>query len=230
MLCFFDLQTDKAKQEFSLFAFGLYVHSSPGYSRQNLLYLVDHQYYKKVDKEHLRLFLGTIHFEREKDRQSFYLFYGLLFGYEQLGEGYFDVNFLWLRYLNTRDHLRMNFLPVYYYDRTSKETVHVIPPLLSYSSVTQDEVFQLGLLGLGYYRNYNRKEKEDTKAFLLGSVYYESSEKERGYKSRGSLWGVLWQEQSESETGYSKFSVLKILYSQTTINGETRHRIFGIRL
>ncbi len=228
---FIDWKTDREAKDFRLFLLGFYLYSSEEYSRQNFLYFVfDHQYHRSTDTDQLKLFLGLIHFESSPRHSKFNALFGVLAGYESRDDGYYDINFLWLRYLNNKEeHIKLNLIPFFYHDRTATENVYVIPPLLSYSMENEDRLLQLGGLGLLWYRNYDKRKEEETKAILLGSIYYEIRLKERGYKSRGSLWGVLWEYQTESVNDYSKLSIFKFIYSNTTVNGQTYSRIFGVK-
>ncbi|MBE7410562.1 MAG: hypothetical protein HS129_00620 [Leptospiraceae bacterium] len=227
-----DWKKDYEKNDLRLFFFGFYIYSSEEYSRQNFLYLIDHQSWRNTNTQKLKFFLGTIHFESAPNYRKFKVLFGLLAGYESRDtDGYYDINFLWLRYLNEREeHIKLNLIPFLYYDRTSTENLIVVPPLLYYSFENNDRLLQLGGLGVFWYRNYNKRKEEETKAILLGSIYYETRLKERGYKSKGSLWGILWEYQTETETDYSKFSIFKFLYSNTTTNGKNYNRIFGVKL
>ncbi|WP_425460683.1 LA_1737 family protein [Leptospira gomenensis] len=220
--------------EYSFFLMGLYRGRSSEYVRSNFLYLFDIKNSIREQKTELSLFLGVFHSEFEKDRTRWAVLGGVLAGYES-SPVMTDWNFLWIRYLNSPQERIQNFLPIYRYSETADSSSLLAPPILTYHSADKDGSLTLAGLGLLYYKNRSRIDREENTKILGGLAFFSESKAERGYRSMGSLGlpllgGLLWQYEFEDETGFEKFSLLKFVYSRTTHNGKTYNRIFGIKL
>ena len=226
----------KEKDATSRFILGLYLHSSPDYSRQNFLYLIDH--YRRDDPKypssHLGFALNTIAWDTTSSVSEFNLVWGALLSYKNYTTSLSDwsVNVLWFLYQVGNDQGRFYHYatPLWYYSGDARSYTLLIPPLLTY--MDSDREFgklQMGVLGALWYMNYKPQERFETFNILLGIPYYKVQRPERGYTGRGSLWGLLWEYETESETGFRKFSLLKFLYRRITIDGETYNQVLGIK-
>ena len=262
-------------ERWSAFAMGLYLRSSPTSSRQNFLYLFDHESYE--GHHSVDMALGAISFNNNEDHTRFKLLYGLAasarfssvdtsidyllwMGSVQNSPEEFHSRLLPLYYTTSTSSERSIYTPLFFYNRDEYATRFVSLPFyyrrteselsvmtmpLFYYNRSEDQrmflsvpwvdisssgsVFQLGLLGSAYYRNYNAAERTDRRMALLGILYNDVQRPERGYRSRGSLWGLLWEYETEEENRFTKFSLLKFAYSRRTeIDGSVHHRILGI--
>ncbi|MCB1325756.1 MAG: hypothetical protein H7A21_13475 [Spirochaetales bacterium] len=209
---------------------GLYLESAPEYSRQNLLYLLDHE--RQQDEDSFRLLLSSATLTHSAERTSFGLgILGLpvLAGLD-LEQGRHDANLLWAYDIAREDGHHNSFVPLWWYDREGPSMSWGSLPLLTFADSDAQTTFQLVGGGLVWYRNVDRAAAQETSRLLLGIAYENLRRPERGYHSTGSLWGLLWNYERESETGFRKFSLLKVLYSRTEYEGETHHRLLGLRL
>jgi len=210
---------------------GTYWHRSDNYSRQNLLFLFDHRYYKDSDTDSYGLALGLARYAVSPEVREFRLFYGMVADYKNyLNIPDYDFDFLWFIITARRNGERISnsFLPLYYYSSDKQSWSFLSPIGLTYLSRDSDGDFDLGLLGLVYYRNNKIYEKKDRRMWLLGSLWSEVKRPERGYHSMGMLWGILWSYETEKETGYEKFSILKGLYKQTRKDGRVKRKFFWV--
>lgn len=263
------------ENDWTAFAAGLYLRSSESYSRQNFLYLFDHENFN--GKHSVELAFRAFSLSQTEDYTRMRLLYGFLASGDFGAETSFKYLFSLGSYQNHPEEFHSRLLPLYYYTSTPAERSFYTPlflydrsedstrflslpfyykrtqgelsiltvPLFYYNRTGEERtflsipwvdvsdsgsVFQLGMLGTAYYRNYNASERTDRQMALMGIAYNEVQQPERGYRARGSLWGLLWNYETE-DTGFSKFSVLKIIYSRTVeIDGDIRHRILGITL
>ena len=103
-----------------------------------------------------------------------------------------------------------------------------MPLLLSYFSEDKSGDFDLGVLGLAYYRNSDSYTGRDRRMLLLGTLFNEVKKPERGYHEMGSLWGILWSYEKEEETGFRKFSILKGIYKWVEKDGEKDHSVLWV--
>lgn len=209
---------------------GLYLHSSPGYSRQNFLFLFDHE--RRPDYSKLNLLFGIVQYESTPEVSRMSVLFRILGGYEYRAPNQYNFNVLWYIQKRDGDRFHSSFLPLYWYSSSPGHTTLTLPLLLSYFDYEGANKFELVGLGLIWYRNYDAYKRTNTEHALLGTVYIGTDKPERGYRSRGSLWGFLWEKETEDETNYRKFSILKgAVYSRTTTaKGETYSRIFGVRI
>ncbi len=217
--------------EYSIFVLpGLYLHSSPGYSRQNFLFLFDHE--RRGDINKLNLLFGIVQYESSPEVSRMSVLFRILGGYDYRAPNQYNFNVLWYVQQRDGDHFKSIFLPFYWYSSSPGHTTLFIPFALSYFDYEGANKFELIGLGLIWYRNYDAFKRTNTEHALLGTLYYGRDLPERGYHSRGSLWGIIWEKESEDETNYRKFSILKgAVYSRTTTaKGDTYSRIFGVRI
>jgi len=212
---------------------GTYWHSSKKYERQNIYYLYDHKKYSYAghDRNEFSLLFGTVDYEKDRELRKFRMFWGALCNYKTYTNSP-DYEFNALIYLAGIEHEGKSFhhriLPLYSYSSYGdNEWSLLVPPVLSYFSESPEGDFDLGLLGLLYYRNENVKEGTDRRMWLLGTIYNEVKEPERGYHVRGSMWGGLWSYTTE-DNGFRKFSILKGLYKWVERDGEKKHTILWI--
>jgi len=210
---------------------GFNFYDSPQEKEENFLYIFRHYRAKNYEYEYYSLLFSLSKFEKHSDYNSFTILGGFLTDVEWHNRDRY--NFDALLYLASIEKYQQTFhtriIPLWYYNRSRDTTLLVIPPALTWNSEDYYGKFQLWVLGALWFRNYKSDEGKDLQALLLGIPYYKLQDPERGYESWGSLWGLLWQYEKESETGFSKFSLLKILYRRTVIDGEVTHRILGIR-
>ncbi|MBL8020075.1 MAG: hypothetical protein JNM27_10465 [Leptospirales bacterium] len=234
----------------SAFITGLYLTSSPTYSRQNFMYLLDHV--RSNDTHHYRALLGAVHLESAPQYSESDLLYGSLVNVRSNpADSEFDLDYL--LYLGSvernKTYLHHRLLPAYWYESEPGLTFLVTPlgyykndtnnnifrtmlpivPVVWYHSDVGQDTFQLGLLGTAWYRNFESAERSDRFMLLGGILYNEVQRPERGYRSRGSLWGLIWDYETESN-GFSKFSILKFVYSRTSDEDGVRTRILGISI
>lgn len=263
-----------SSENWSAFAMGLYLRSSKTSSRQNFLYLFDHENYE--GNRSVEMAFGAVSFQNSEDHFRFKLLYGLAasarfsavdssvdyllwLGSVQKNPEEFHSRLLPLYYITASPDEKAIYTPLFlynssesvtrfrslpfYYERTESELSVLTVPLFYYNRSAEQRMFlsipwvdvsstgslfQLGLLGTAYYRNFNAAERTDRRMALLGVLYNDVQRPDRGYRARGSLWGLLWDYETEQETGFSKFSVLKFAYSRTEIDGAVHHRILGI--
>lgn len=262
------------EERWSAFAAGLYLRSSAESSRQNLLYLLDHE--RNGESHSFNLAFSAVTFDWRRSGVSFSLLYGLgarasftsdtsadyllWLGSWQNSDREFHTRLLPLYYYTSTESEKSLYTPLFLYERSPDRTKFLSLPFYYYRSESElslvtvplfyynrtaekrmfvslpwvdieegGNLFQLGLLGSAYYRNYNAAERSDRRMALMGVLYNEVQRPERGYRARGSLWGLLWDYETE-DTGFRKLSVLKFLYSRTEIDGTVRQRIFGISI
>ncbi|MCP4727731.1 MAG: hypothetical protein GY863_22010, partial [bacterium] len=221
----------RSPKESTTLILGTYWHSSESYERQNILYLYDHKRYNKYDEDSYRFLLGTIHYETSPEVTEWDMLFGLLVDYKGYNNTH-NYKFEFLKYISTwkrdDDYFQNSILPLWYYKEDSDSWSLLSPIGLSYLSEDQSGDFDLGLLGVLYYRNNIIYENEDTMAVLGGALYWERRKPERGYHSYGSLWGILLDYETESETGFKKLSILKGLYKRVEMNGEVKQKFLWI--
>lgn len=214
------------------FGLGAYSYEDKEIDRWGFAGILDVNRELALRKRNVNVFLGLFHGEYEEARTRWAILGRLVAGYESDRDS-FDTNFLWLRWKRSPSEGIANFLPLYYYHRDGGEVSNFVPPVLGYFSSGKDGRYDMAGLGLLYYRNESVSAGEDTMVVASGLFYYRVRP-ERGYRSMGILalpWlgGLLWDWEYETQTDYSKYSILQILYSNTTNAGKNYSRIFGIR-
>ncbi len=213
---------------------GTYWYTSKDYERQNLLYIFDHKRYNSRDFDSYGLLFHSIKYESSPELTRMRLLWGALMSYEKFTKtGYYDHYFaLGLSGLENNSRFYKNYIfPLWYYKKYHDESrgwYCVSPVTLSYFSKDKNGDFDLGVLGLLYYRNNNIPAKEDRRMILLGTLFNEVRSPERGYHSIGSFWGLLWEHEVESETDFIKTTVLKGLYKRVEYKGEVKNKYFWI--
>ncbi len=215
------------------FVAGAYWHESPTFERQNFLYLFDHQKYidESYPRDEYSLLLTTMELHVSPEIKEMRLLWGTLLNYKDYrnSENYDIDAVLWLAGIERQgDYFHNRVLPLYWYSSDKYETTLVVPPVLSYFSKDSNGSFDLGVLGLVYYRNENKYAGEDRRMWLLGALYNEVKVPERKYHARGSLWGILWDYEIEEETDFTKFTILKGLYKYINDKGETEHTVLWV--
>ncbi|EQA47166.1 hypothetical protein LEP1GSC050_0950 [Leptospira broomii serovar Hurstbridge str. 5399] len=214
------------------FAFGSYSYVDKGMDRWGFAGILDVNRELALQRRNVNVFLGLFHGEYDANRTRWAVLGRLIAGYES-GQDYSDANFLWLRLKRSGEESIANFLPAYYYHRDGNEVSTYVPPVLGYFSSGKNGRYDMVGLGLLYYRSESISTGED--AMIVGpGLYYYRARPERGYRSMGILalpgiGGLLWDWEYELQTDYSKYSILQILYSNTTNAGKNYSRIFGIR-
>jgi hypothetical protein len=211
---------------------GLYLFDSSYYGRQNFMYLYDHKRYIKPSeiRDDYSILFGTIKYNISPEIKEMRMLWGTLYSGTRYSNGdYSHSALLWLAGVS-RDsgEFHSRLLPVYAYWSEDDARSLYIPILLSYFGTDKDGDFDLGLLGLAYYRNNDIPTGNDRRLLLLGTVFNEVKRPERGYHEMGSLWGVLWSYEKEEETGFRKFSILKGLYKWVEKNGERDHSVLWV--
>ncbi len=219
--------------EKTCFVAGVYWHSSPGFERQNILYIFDHKKYtgEKYLEDSYSMMFTTMKYDISPEIREMRLLWGTLFKYTGCrNSDNYDIDaLLWLAGVEREgSYFHNRVLPLYWYSSDRDETTLVVPPILSYFSKESNGDFDLGVLGLVYYRNEDKRAGEDRRMWLLGALYDEVKAPERRYHSRGSLWGVLWDYETEGETDFTKFTILKGLYKYREEKGETKHTFFWV--
>jgi hypothetical protein len=213
------------------FIAGLYLHESKDYERQNFLYLFSHKKFSGgyYPRDEYSMLLTTMELDLSKDYMEMRALWGLLFKYKNYrnSPNYDADAFLWLAGMErSGDYFHHRILPLYWYSSDKSGTILTVPVALSYFSEDTNGSFDLGVLGLLYFRNENRAAGEDRRMWLLGTLYNEVKVPERKYHARGSFWGLLWDYETEEETGFTKFTILKGLYKYRDRNGESDHTFF----
>jgi len=209
---------------------GLYLHSQKTYSRQNFLYIYDHSYDSTKLKRNLNLLFSSIHYSNSPGEFSFGLLYRLAGGVTYKKANQYNYNILNYYNSKSKNSSYNIFFPIWWYEKTHQKSYFVSLPILVYTKYSPKTEFELFGLGLFWYNNTDLHQNEHTKLVLLGLVFEKIKSSSRGFQSYGSFWGALWDYQIESKTDYRHFSILGFVYSYTVIKGETRHRIFGIKL
>ena len=214
---------------------GTYWYSSKSYERQNFWFLYDHWRYNSSNSETYGFLFHSVRYDENPELTRIRLFWGGLMSWKNYKNSphydhYFALGLV--GWENSRSYYRSYVMPFYYYKSyhdAERGWYLLVPPALSYFSRDKKGDFDLGLLGLAYYRNNNIPEKEDRRMVLLGSIFNEVRRPERGYHAYGSLWGFLWEFEEESETDFEKLTVLKgLIYKKVKYKGEEKVRIFGI--
>ncbi|XDD47050.1 hypothetical protein AB3N60_02890 [Leptospira sp. WS39.C2] len=167
--------------------------------------------------------------ESENSSTSYQLrsLWDFLFSFQTKPKEIDRLTIIWLGYDQTRSKKTINFFPLFRAAVENDETSQLYGPFLYYKSKSPEEITELALLGIGYYHNETKSDKQYSTYVLLGVIYQEKTELERGFVKRGSLWGWLWEYQTE-ENGYEKFSILKLFsYSKET---DGTKKILGISI
>ncbi|MBI3396000.1 MAG: hypothetical protein HY042_09205, partial [Spirochaetia bacterium] len=220
-----------AKERQSYFVAGLYLHYSADYNRTNFLYLYDRQAFLRANVYSTKFLFGAVSYETSPNEVQFEILWRAIAGYHGWnGQDKYNLNVLWYYQSRDGDQFHSSFLPFYWYSRWNSGYRLIIPPLLTYSSEDEDGTFTMVLAGAAYYRNYDARMRTDSQYVALGTAYRYIAKPERGYSSSGSLWGILWEHEHETETGYDHFSVLRLIYSRSVIDGVPIHRVLGISL
>ncbi|EPG76027.1 hypothetical protein LEP1GSC058_0730 [Leptospira fainei serovar Hurstbridge str. BUT 6] len=225
------LRNRKADSSF-WFALGSYSYVDKESDRWGFAGILDVNRELALQRRNVNVFLGLFHGEYDANRTRWAVLGRLIAGYESR-QDYSDANFLWLRLKRSESESIANFLPAYYYHRDGSEVSTYVPPVLGYFSSGKNGRYDMAGFGLLYYRNESISTGEDTMVIGPG-LYYYRARPERGYRSMGILafpgiGGLLWDWEYELQTDYSKYSILQILYSNTTNAGKNYSRIFGIR-
>ncbi|TGM27451.1 hypothetical protein EHQ71_15595 [Leptospira levettii] len=150
-----------------------------------------------------------------------------LFSFQRRNKKIDRLTLFWLGYDQTDSKKIINFFPLIRTVDSEEETSKMYGPFLYYVSKSNEEMTELGFLGIGYYHNETKSDKQYATYVLLGVVYQEKTELERGFVKRGSLWGWLWEYQTE-ENGYEKFSILKLFSYSKEPDGSKK--ILGISI
>jgi len=210
---------------------GTYWHRSAHYSRQNIWLLFDHRYHAQKSLESFRAFLGTFRYDRSPEIRRVRLFYGLLARYDNYlnkPDYNFDVLGVLAHARRHGDHFSHSFQPLWYYSRTGEEWKFYSIAGLTWIDHNHERNFDLGLLGLAWYRNERHDEFKDRRMVLLGTLWHEVKKPVRKYHSRGMFWGLLWNYETEEETGFKKISILKGLYKRTVIKGKVKQKFLWV--
>jgi hypothetical protein len=215
------------------FIAGTYWYSSPDYERTNILYLYDHEKHSRNGKgyDQYSFLFTTIEFDFEENYTEMRLLWSLLLKYQSDKKyGSYDIDaFLWFAGIERNgDYFHNRIFPAYWYSRNRNSSFLLLPPLLSLFSNDRSGNFDLGILGILYYRNEDRYSATDRRMLLLGTLYNEVKYPERRYHAWGSFWGVLWDYETEEEGSYKRFTILKGLYKYINNNGKTEHTLFWI--
>ena len=220
----------RSPEEKTTFVLGTYWHTSKYYKRQNLWYIFDH--IEDIGYSNSYSFLlGAIHYETSKKTTEWDIAFGIFMDYKGYNNNKnYEFNFL-LFLSNWKidgDYQRSSIMPLWYYEEDLNNWSLLSPIGLSYFSKDESSDFDLGLLGLLYYRNSDINNKSDTRAVLAGSIYWERKKPERGYHSFGSLWGILWDYETESVTGFKKISIMKGLFNRVETKGKVKTKYFWV--
>jgi len=215
------------------FVAGAYWYESPSYERQNFLFLFDHEKFisDSYPRDEYSLLFRIVELDIAPEIKEMRILWGSLLDYKNYRNSKdYDIDaVLWLAGIERNgDYFHHRVLPFYWYSSEKDETSLLIPPILSYFSKDKNGDFDLGVLGLVYYRNEDRSAGEDRRMWLLGTLYNEVKVPERKYHARGSLWGFLWDYETEEETDFSKFTILKGLYKYIENNGKTEHTVLWV--
>ncbi len=219
--------------ETTRFVAGAYWHKSAVFERQNFLYLFDHQKFidEKYPSDEYSLLFTTMELDVSPDIIEMRMLWSGLLSYsgDRKSDNYDIDAVMWLAGIERNgDYFHNRVLPLYWYSSDKYETTLVVPPVLSYFSRDSNGDFDLGLLGLVYYRNENISAGEDRRMWLLGALYNEVKVPERKYHARGSLWGILWDYEIEEETEFTKFTILKGFYKYINDKGESEHTVLWV--
>jgi len=219
--------------ETTRFVAGAYWHKSAVYERQNFLYLFDHQKFidERYPSDEYSLLFTTMELDVSPDIIEMRMLWSGLLNYsgDRKSDNYDIDAVMWLAGIERNgDYFHNRVLPLYWYSSDKYETTLVVPPVLSYFSRDSNGDFDLGVLGLVYYRNENISAGEDRRMWLLGALYNEVKVPERKYHARGSLWGILWDYEIEEETDFTKFTILKGLYKYINDKGDSEHTVLWV--
>lgn len=134
---------------YSSFILGTYWKNTPYESRQNILYLFDHEKDKRNDSWRTGLLFNTIDFERTNSFSSFHLLYGLGMSYKKFNHSFQEGDSPEYKYSMLmglfsqnyqKETLRSYLFPVYYYrnekNRRNKFIMPYIPVLAYHESET----------------------------------------------------------------------------------------------
>jgi len=197
------------------FIAGLYLHESESYERQNFLFILDHRKFisEKYPRDEYSALFTTMELDIAPEVTEMRMAWGALLKYENYKKSPdYDIDaFMWLAGVErSGDYFHHRIMPLYWYSSDKNETILTVPVALSLFTEDSNGNFDLGVLGLLYYRNEDRSAGEDRRMWLLGTLYNEVKHPERKYHSRGSFWGILWDYETEEETGFKKFTIFKI--------------------
>ncbi|TGL07258.1 hypothetical protein EHQ43_07525 [Leptospira bouyouniensis] len=184
-------------------------------------------YYHWKKDGHYYNFLYLLESENTELKYKFKSLGNLLWSIEKTPKELSRFTVLWLGYDYTTYKKTVNFFPLFRIMTTTDESSKMIGPFLYYHSKSNEEMTELALLGIGYYHNETKSDKQYSTYVLLGILYQEKTELERGFVKRGSLWGWLWEYQTE-ENGYEKFSILKLFSYSKEPDGTKK--ILGISI
>ncbi len=211
---------------------GTYFYSSKSYSRQSLWMLFDRKNYISENRKEYGFVLNMINYQTSETVTKWRLFYGgLVASYKNslVNNNYeFSILKYVINFKQNGDYFRNAILPFYYYSSDKNGWSFLSPITLSYFSKDTSGDLDLVAGGLLYFRYSNYIKKYDRRMILLGTLWNEVKQPERGYHARGMLWGLLWDYETETERDFSKFSILKGLYKQMTLDGKTKRTFLWI--
>jgi hypothetical protein len=221
----------RSPEEKRTFILGTYWRRSAHGSRQNLLYLFDHEYVKRGDDDTYDFLLGMGQYRTTPDVTHSELLLGLLLDYTNFKhKPDYEFDLGWFLVTAQREGaMKSNgVFPLWYYKSETDRWWFLSIAGLSYLSKSSDGDLDVGLGGILYYRNSRPDEWRDRRMWLLGTLWNEVKRPERKYHARGMLWGILWNYETEEETGFKKLSILKGLYKQTEYKGDVKRRFFWV--
>jgi len=222
----------ESPQEETRFVLGLYLHDSASYQRQNFLYLFDHQEYPEREYDRYGFIFGIFDYQVSPEIKQFRVLFNILMGYTDYRRSDdYDFHLLWIlaTWKRRGDVYQNSILPFWYYKTDGEEWYLLSPITLTYLSRDRTGDFDLGVLGVVYYRNNDIPGQYDRRMWLLGTLWNEVHRPERGYTSIGMFWGLLWEYETESETKYKELSILKFLYKRVELDGDIYYRVLGMK-
>ncbi|MCE9599763.1 MAG: hypothetical protein K8S54_17525 [Spirochaetia bacterium] len=195
--------SSSSPKESTTFAAGLYLHSSENESRQNFLYLYDHQ--REANDNSYQALLGAFQYSTSPSSTRFNLLYHLLASYrsqtsESNSESDLDYIFFLGGVETRKDYSHHRVLPFYWYESTAESTFF-LSPLVYYNgdrSIDKQTESWTALIA-GLYLHASEKESRQNFLYLLD----HSRENER--HSYGALLGAV---DYTSEPNVSRFNVL----------------------
>jgi len=221
----------RSPEEKRTFLLGTYWRRSEYGSRQNLLYLFDHEYVKRSGENTYDFLFGMGQYQTGPEATHSELLLGLLLdytNYRNRPDYEFDLG-MFLVTAQRRGAIKSNSVfPLWYYKGESDRWKFFSIAGLTYLSKNSDGDRDYVLGPLLYYRNNKAREWKDRRMLLLGTLWNEVKKPARKYHARGMFWGILWDYETEEETGFKKFSILKGLYKETRYKGEVKRRFFWI--
>lgn len=238
-------------KEWTAFAAGLYLRSSESYSRQNFLYLLDHENFS--GRHSLEIALGAFAYSRSADYTRLRVLYGLLASGTFGEETSFNYLLSLGSYQNRPDEFHSRLLPFYYYTSSSSEK-SFYTPLFLYDRSAESTRFlslpfyydrtesELSVLTVPFFY-YNRSDEgrmflslpwvdiADTGSTLqlgmLGTAYYRNYNASERTDRQMALMGIAYTEVQQPERGYrARGSVWGLLWNYET--EDTGFRKFSV--